>query len=74
MLQDHKDSHNSHKVIVGGVGQTLFSKNPEVVFEELTEAAAVMGVEEEALETVEEKQHRENIRLVNKIMINRVRT
>ena len=46
----------------------------EVVFEELIEAAAVMGVEEEALETVEEKQHRENIRLVNKIMINRVKT
>ena len=74
MLQDHKDSHYSHKVIAGGVEQTLFSKNLEVVFEEVIEAAAVMGVEEEALETVEEKQHRENIRLVNKIMINRVRT
>ena len=74
MLQDHKDSYNSHKIIVGGVEQTLFSKIFQVVFEELTEAAAVMGVEEAALETVEEKQHRENIRLVNKIMINRVRT
>ena len=74
MLQDHKDSHNCHKIIVGGVEQTPFSKNLEVVFEELIEAAAVMGVEEEALETVEEKQHRENIRLVNKIMINRVKT
>ena len=74
MLQDHKDSQFSHKVIIGGVEQTLFSKNLEVVFEEVIEAAAVMGVEEEALETVEEKQHRENIRLVNKIMINRVRT
>ena len=74
MLQDHKDSPNSHKIIVGSVEQTLFAKNLEVVFEEVIEAAAVMGVEEEALETVEEKQHRENIRLVNKIMINRVKT
>ena len=69
MLQDHKDSHNSHKIIGCRTDPFL-----EVVFEELIEAAAVMGVEEEALETVEEKQHRENIRLVNKIMINRVKT
>ena len=33
-------------------------------------AGATMGREEEALETVEEKERRENIRLVDNIIIN----